>query len=79
MDIKNYIHKIAEYLVDDVDSINVFVGEGRKLTTIELEVAEEDTGKVIGVGGATANAIRAILGAIGAKQDKQYILQILDK
>jgi predicted RNA-binding protein YlqC (UPF0109 family) len=45
---------------------------------VELGVAEEDMGRVIGKSGRTARALRTILSAAGRKADKQYVLDILD-
>jgi uncharacterized protein len=47
-------------------------------TVIELEVAEGDLGRVIGRSGRIARALRTVLGAAGAKNDKRYALEILE-
>ena len=75
---KELVSHIAESLVDENDKIDINEIEGNQTNIIELKVAKEDIGKVIGRQGRTADAIRTILNCAAAKINKRYILQIID-
>ena len=75
---KDLVEYIAKSLVDDPTSVNVAVVEGEKSTILELRVAANDIGKVIGKHGRIAKAIRTILQAAAAKSGKHTVLEILD-
>jgi len=75
---RDLVEYIAKSLVDDPAAVNVAVVEGDKSTILELRVAEEDIGKVIGKHGRIAKAIRTILSASSAAASKRIILEILD-
>jgi len=75
---KDLVEYIAKYLVDDPSSVNVSVVEGEKSTILELRVAANDIGKVIGKHGRIAKAIRTVLQAATAKGGKHTVLEILD-
>jgi predicted RNA-binding protein YlqC (UPF0109 family) len=75
---KELIEDIAKALVDDPDQVNVTEIEGEQTTVLELRVAQPDIGKVIGKNGRTARSIRTILGAVGMKLHKRFVLEILD-
>ena len=75
---KELIQRIAEALVDDSEQVTVTSLEGSQATVIELKVAKEDLGKIIGKQGRTAKAIRTILGAASAKQKKRTVLEIVE-
>lgn len=79
MSMKELVSFIAESLVDDVSHITINEIEGNQTNIIELKVAKEDIGKVIGRQGRTADAIRTILNCAAAKVSKRYILQIIDE
>jgi hypothetical protein len=70
---------IAKALVDDPDKVVVSQLEGEQTTILELKVAQDDLGKVIGKQGRTARAIRVILGAAGMKEKRRYNLEIIEK
>ena len=72
------IEHIAKALVEAKDSVFVDEYEDGGETVIELEVAEADLGKVIGRSGRIARALRTVLSASGAKNDKRYALEILE-
>ena len=72
------VESIARALVDNPESVTVAVIEGEQTTVLELRVAPEDLGKVIGKQGRTARAIRTILGAAGMKLRKRFVLEILE-
>ena len=76
---KNLVEYIAKALVDEVDRIEISEITGNQTNIIELKVAKEDIGKVIGRQGRTADAIRTILNCAAAKLSKRYILQIIDE
>lgn len=75
---KELLEVIAKSLVDRHDQVEVKVIEGEQTTVLELRVAPEDLGKIIGKQGRTARAIRTILGAAGMKSRKRYVLEILE-
>ena len=75
---KDLVEYIAKSLVDDPSSVNVAVVEGEKSTILELRVASDDIGKVIGKHGRIAKAIRTVLQAATAKTGKHTVLEILD-
>ena len=68
---------IAKALVDKPDEVQVSEVEGEQATILELRVAPEDLGKVIGKRGRTARALRTLLGASGSKLNKRFELEIL--
>lgn len=76
---KELVEFIAKALVDDVEKIEISEIAGNQTNIIELKVAKEDIGKVIGRQGRTADAIRTILNCAAAKYSKRYILQIIDE
>jgi len=75
---KELITFIATRLVDDPDAVNTVEREEDGTVTVELRVAKEDLGKVIGKQGRTARAMRAVLSAMAAKEDKRSRLEILE-
>ncbi|HXP67775.1 MAG TPA: KH domain-containing protein [Candidatus Dormibacteraeota bacterium] len=75
---KELVEAIAKALVDIPDQVQVRAIEGEQVTVFELRVAPSDLGKVIGRQGRTAEAIRSILSAVGAKLRKRFTLEILD-
>jgi uncharacterized protein len=75
---KDLVEYIAKSLVDHPNNVEVNVIEGEKSTILELKVAQEDIGKVIGKSGRIARAIRTILSAAAAKTEKRVVLEILD-
>jgi len=75
---KDLVEYIAKSLVDYPDEVNVHMVEGEQSTIIELKVAQSDIGKVIGKSGRIANAVRVILNASAAKNNKHIQLEILD-
>lgn len=69
---------LAKSLVDNPDEVQTRTYERGDQTVVELEVAPEDLGKVIGRQGRTARAIRALLAASGQKSRRRLTLDILD-
>jgi hypothetical protein len=74
---KTLVEYIVKALVDDPDQIVIAERTGRNTTIIELSVAKEDIGKVIGKEGRTINAIRTIVNAAGASQKKRVVLEVM--
>jgi predicted RNA-binding protein YlqC (UPF0109 family) len=75
---KDLIEYLAKSLVDDPAQVQVNIVEGEKATILELRVAENDIGKVIGKHGRIAKAIRTVLQASCARTGKHTVLEILD-
>jgi len=75
---KELIMRIAQSLVDYPDKVEVTEVIGDQTSVIELRVAKDDLGKIIGKQGRTAQAIRTILSAMGAKMRKRTVLEILE-
>ena len=75
---KELIEYIAKLLVDNPEEVSVTEVEGEQTSVIELKVAKEDIGKVIGKQGRTARAMRTILGAASMKLKKRSVLEILE-
>ncbi len=69
---------IARSLVDQPDDVKVTVNDEDDNYTVELAVAPEDLGKVIGKQGRTARAMRSILAAASAKENKRSRLEIVE-
>jgi len=75
---KELIEYIAKSLVDDPASVQVSEIEGASSAILELRVAPEDMGRVIGRGGKVANAMRTLLRVVAAKQGKRASLEIIE-
>lgn len=75
---KELINYIAQALVDNPDEVVVTEVEGNQTSVLELKVAKEDLGKVIGKQGRTARAMRTILSAASAKVKKRTVLEIIE-
>lgn len=75
---KELVEVITKALVDDPDSVVVTEREEKKAVVLEVRVADSDMGKVIGKQGRIAKAIRSVVKAAAAKEDKKVIVDILD-
>ena len=75
---KDLLAEIARALVDHPEGVQVREVEGSHVVVLELKTHPEDLGNVIGRQGRTAEAIRTLLGAAGAKLHKRFKLEILD-
>ncbi len=75
---KDLIKYIAQALVDNPEEVSVSEVEGNQTSVLELKVAKEDLGKVIGKQGRTARAMRTILSASSAKIKKRTVLEIIE-
>jgi predicted RNA-binding protein YlqC (UPF0109 family) len=78
MPLKELIHTIAVELVDQRDQVQVTEIVGEHNSVIELRVAKEDIGKVIGRDGRTAQSMRTILTAVSTKLGRRTHLDIVD-
>jgi predicted RNA-binding protein YlqC (UPF0109 family) len=79
MAVKELVELIVKSLVDNPDKVKVTQLNGEQSSIIELAVAPEDMGKVIGKQGRNAQAIRVIVSAAGMKLKKRVSLEILEK
>jgi len=75
---RELISYIAQALVDHPEEVRVTEVEGNQTSVLELKVAKEDLGKVIGKQGRTARAMRTILSAASGKLKKRTVLEILE-
>jgi len=75
---KDLVTYIAKALVDNPDAVEVHEVEGSQTSVLELKVAKEDLGKVIGKQGRSARAMRTILSAASAKLRKRTVLEIVE-
>ncbi len=69
---------IAESLVDKPEEVKVSQNEDDKAIVIELSVAREDMGKVIGKQGRIAKAVRAVVKAASSRSKKKYVVEIIE-
>jgi uncharacterized protein len=77
--LRELLEFLARSLVADPDAVEVTeVEEIEGEVVLELEVAEDDLGRVIGRGGRVANALRAIMKAAATREDKRVVVDILD-
>jgi predicted RNA-binding protein YlqC (UPF0109 family) len=77
--VKELVEYVARFLVRNPDAVNVTETMREGTSTLELRVAEEDLGRVIGKEGRTAKALRAILNAAAARKNQRVVLEIIDK
>jgi predicted RNA-binding protein YlqC (UPF0109 family) len=76
---KELVEYVARFLVRNPDAVNVTETVRDGVSTLELRVAEEDLGRVIGKEGRTAKALRAILTAAAARKNQRVALDIVEK
>jgi hypothetical protein len=74
---KELVEVIAKALVDHPDEVKVTQIEGEKSLIIELSVAPDDMGKVIGKHGRIAKALRTVVKAVAMKDRKKVVVEIL--
>lgn len=77
-ELRDDLKELVQRLVDQPDEVEVEEFRGPEEVLLELRVAEDDLGKVIGRQGRTARAIRNLLSAAGQKTRRRYSLDILD-
>ena len=78
MHLRDMIEEVARSLVDNPEQVEVSEVLGEQTTVLELRVAGDDLGKVIGKQGRTARAMRTLLAAAGMKHRKRAVLEILE-
>jgi uncharacterized protein len=76
--LKDLVEFMAKALVDNPDHVEVNEVAGEQTTVVELKVAKEDLGKVIGKQGRTARSMRTILTAASTKLNKRSVLEIVE-
>ncbi|MDR1687315.1 MAG: KH domain-containing protein [Clostridiales bacterium] len=74
---KELLELIAKNLVDDIDAVSVSEITGERSTILELKVASDDMGKVIGKQGRIAKAIRTVVKAAAMHEDKHVVVEIM--
>ena len=74
-DVRALVELVAKALVDEPDQVSVNQVDG---DVLELRVASNDVGKVIGAKGRVARALRALIGAAGVRLHKRFTLEILE-
>ena len=77
MGLKELLLTLAQALVDNPDQVTVNQVEGEKSVILELKVAQEDMGKVIGKQGRIARAIRTLVKAAAAQEGKRVVVEII--
>lgn len=78
MEVRELVEEIVKALVDQPDRVRVEQVDGSHSCVLELHVAPEDVGKVIGKKGVHADAIRRLVHAIGGKKKRRYVLEIIE-
>lgn len=76
---RELVEYIVKAIVDNPDEVKVQEIKAEKVILLEISVAKEDMGKVIGKGGRVANALRVIVGASAAKIRKRVMVEILEE
>jgi predicted RNA-binding protein YlqC (UPF0109 family) len=72
------VEMIVKALVDDAEAVDVREVERKDALLIEVRVAEADMGKLIGRQGRTVRALRSVLYAASVKQNRRYVLEIVE-
>ncbi|HIV02465.1 MAG TPA: KH domain-containing protein [Candidatus Aphodoplasma excrementigallinarum] len=75
---KEVLEVVAKALVDHPDDVSVTEVEGERETVLELRVADDDMGKVIGKQGRIAKAIRTVVKAAASRENKRVMVEIVD-
>ena len=76
---KEFVEFIVKKIVDSPDLVEVSFIEGKSTAIIELRVAPEDVGKIIGKSGRTANALRTLVSAVASRQNQKVVLEIIEE
>jgi len=76
---RELVEYIIKQIVDRPEDVQVQEIKAEKVILLEISVAKEDMGKVIGKGGRVANALRTIVGAAAAKIRKRVMVEILEE
>ncbi len=76
---KELIQYLAQSIVDRPDAVEVTETQEDNASVVELKVAQEDLGRIIGKQGRTAKSLRTILNAAAARHDRKIVLEIIDE
>ena len=76
---KDLIDYLAKSLVDKPDAVEVKETQGEAASVLELRVAKEDLGRIIGKQGRTAKSIRTILNAAASRVNRKVVLEIVEE
>ena len=76
---KELVQYLAKSLVSNPDAVEVKETEGETASVLELRVAKEDLGRIIGKQGRTAKSIRTILNAAASRTNRKVVLEILEE
>jgi predicted RNA-binding protein YlqC (UPF0109 family) len=75
---REVIETIVKALADDVETVEVREVDRNGTTIIQIRVAQEDMGKIIGKQGRTVRALRSLVHAVGIKRKKRFILEVVE-
>ncbi|MBI4515541.1 MAG: KH domain-containing protein [Deltaproteobacteria bacterium] len=75
---KDLVEYLARYLVNHPDAVEVKETQGDTASVLELKVAQEDLGRIIGKQGRTAKSIRTILNAAASRTNRKVLLEIIE-
>lgn len=78
VDLTELVTYLTQNLVDEPEEVEVTLVEERDADVYEVEVTDEDLGKVIGRGGKTARAIRTVVGAVAPRSGRRTLVEILE-
>ena len=76
---KELVELISRHLVNDPDAVVITETEGETASIIELRVAPEDLGRIIGKQGRTAKSIRTLVNAVASRQNRKIVLKIIEE
>ena len=76
---KELVQYLAQSIVNQPDAVEVTETQDDNASVLELKVAQEDLGRVIGKQGRTAKSLRTILNAAAARHDRKIVLEIIDE
>jgi len=76
--VKELVQFVARYLVNNPDAVEVKETQGDTASVLELKVAREDLGRIIGKQGRTAKSIRTILNAAASRTNRKVVLEIVE-
>ncbi|MCZ6450527.1 MAG: KH domain-containing protein [Deltaproteobacteria bacterium] len=76
---KELVQYLARCLVDNPDAVEVIETQGETASVLELKVAKQDLGRIIGKQGRTAKSIRTILNAAASRVNRKVILEIVEE
>ena len=76
---KELVQYLVQSIVNQPDAVEVTETQDDNASVMELKVAKEDLGRIIGKQGRTANSLRTILNAAAARADRKIVLEIIDE